>query len=410
MTHRVETLDTCTKKLIFNFGTAELIPRIDQALERKRRETNLKGFRKGKAPMALIQKFYGPQVESGAVQDFAMEKASEALREEKLRVIGRPSIDKLDYSPEGELFFELMVEVIPELELQELSSLSFVRKKAIVTEEEVDDFIAKNYLEAVAESKELNDSEVRVEKGHLAVINFEGALPDGSRPEKMRAQEFVLEVGQGRLIPGFEEGVVGMARGEKKELKLAFPEDYHAQDLQGSEVTFTVELLEVKEKTYPPLNDELAKKFECENVEELKDKSRKNLMDGRQGEVNRHLEMEVISKIIEQNPFDVPGSLLKKEQENIREMLKEGNPLEEEKVEQMATSRVRETILFLFLANKYDVVVGDSEVDSSYESMVGASGEIPEERASMIKNNIRETIFRKKIFDKIFSEIQLVDE
>lgn len=257
MSYSVEEVNDCTKKIVFNFETLDLTKEIGQALKEKQKNANLKGFRKGKAPLSMVEKFYGPEVESDALNRFVQNQLFEAINKEDIRVVGYPNFENMKYEAGKSVSFEAVVETFPEVALKDMSKLTFTKDAVEVTDEDVD-AQRKNYLNSKAETLELEDEKAALENGHFAALNFEGELENGDKPDNMKGEDFVLEIGSGQFIPGFEEQMVGMKKGEKKTLTVTFPENYQAEDLQNADVKFHVELLEIKEKKYPDFTDELA--------------------------------------------------------------------------------------------------------------------------------------------------------
>jgi len=203
---------------------------IEEALKERRKTTNLKGFRKGKAPMEMIEKLYRGQIESEALNKFIQNEFFEVITKEKLRVVGQPSFENMKYVAGESMSFDAMIEIFPEIELKEMGHLEFKQDNAEVTEDEIEN-VKNSYLNSKAELVEINDDQVCLEKGHSAVMNFQGVQESGERPENMKGEEFVLEIGSGQFIPGFEEGMMGMKKGEKKNIDLNFPQEYHAPEL-----------------------------------------------------------------------------------------------------------------------------------------------------------------------------------
>jgi len=230
MSHTIESLSGCSKKIVFNFETMDLGKEIEEALKERRKTTNLKGFRKGKAPMEMIEKLYRGQIESEALNKFIQNEFFEVITKEKLRVVGQPSFENMKYVAGESMSFDAMIEIFPEIELKEMGHLEFKQDNAEVTEDEIEN-VKNSYLNSKAELVEINDDQVCLEKGHSAVMNFQGVQESGERPENMKGEEFVLEIGSGQFIPGFEEGMMGMKKGEKKNIDLNFPQEYHAPEL-----------------------------------------------------------------------------------------------------------------------------------------------------------------------------------
>src|SRR5690606_14037228 len=137
---------------------------------------------------------------------------------------------------------------------------------------------------------EVKDEAHKLATGDFAVFNFEGELKDGSKPDNMKADEYMLEMGSGQFIPGFEDGMVGMKKGEKKDVKVTFPADYHKESLKSAPVTFHVELLEIKQKNFPELTDELAKEFGFESVADFTTKNKERMATQKKREVAAKLQ------------------------------------------------------------------------------------------------------------------------
>ena len=250
MSYTIENVNGCTKKLVFNFDKVDLTKEIKEALVAKQANSNLKGFRKGKAPLEMVQKLFGPQVENDALYRFISDKYYEAVKKENLRAVGYPQFGNTKYESGKTIAFEATVEIIPDFDLKDYSKLTFKKESDAVSDEDFQT-LKKNYLANKAEVSEVKDANHKLAKGDFAVFNFEGEKADGSRPENMKAQEYMLEIGSGQFIPGFEDGMIGLKKGEKKEVKVTFPADYHEEDLKNAPVTFHVELLEIKQKNLP---------------------------------------------------------------------------------------------------------------------------------------------------------------
>src|SRR5690606_35031508 len=144
---------------------------------------------------------------------------------------------------------------------------------------------------------EVKDEAHKLAKGDFAVFNFEGEKTDGSKPDNMKAEEYMLEIGSGQFIPGFEDGMIGLKIGEKKDVKVTFPADYHEESLKNAPVTFHVELLEIKQKNFPELTDELAKEFGFESVADFGTKNKERMALQKKREVQAKLHQEILEKL-----------------------------------------------------------------------------------------------------------------
>jgi trigger factor len=220
----------------------------------------------------MVQKLFGPQVENDALYRFISDQYYQAVKKENLRAVGYPQFGNTKYESGRNVAFEATVEIIPEIEIKDYSKLSFKKGSEVVSEEDFET-LKKNYLSNKAEIAEVKDTEYSLAKGDFAVFNFEGEKTDGTKPENMKAQEYMLEIGSGQFIPGFEDGMIGMKKGENRDVKVTFPAEYHEEELKNASVIFHVELLEIKQKTFPEFSDELAKEFGFESVTDFNAKN-----------------------------------------------------------------------------------------------------------------------------------------
>lgn len=425
MSYTVESVNNCTKKILFNFENVDLTSQIKQALQEKQKTSNLKGFRKGKAPLAMIQKFFGPQVENDALYRFVSEEFFKAVQEEDLKAVGYPTFANTKYEND-KVSFEATVEIFPDFEIKDFSKYEFKKDDDKITDKDIEE-LKSRYLAPKAEMVEVKDEANKLSKGQFAVMNFEGEKADGSKPDNMKAEEFLLEIGSNQFIPGFEDGMIGMKKGEKKTIELTFPADYHEADLQNAKVKFHVELLEIKERTLPELNDELVKEFGFESVDDFNTKNKDRLETQKKREVQAKLQQEILEKLISENKFEVPNALIEQQKKSVRQELA-GNLKQQgfndemintyfskwdKDVQDRAEFQVRSGLILDKLATKYNVEATDSDLDSKIEEMAAQSGMEKKQLEGYykgnenIKTNLMYAIREEKTFDKIISDMKV---
>ncbi len=426
MSYTVETLNGCTKKLLFNFETIDLTTEIKNAMVRKQRTVSLKGFRAGKAPLAVVEQMFGPQMEHEALNQFVQSQFFDAVEKEKMRVVGYPSFENMKYNKGKSVSFDAMVEVFPDVTLQNYSKYSFKKDSAVVTDEDVE-ALKKNFLSSKAEMVEVTDANRTIDKGLFAVINFEGEKENGERPENMKATEYLLEIGTGSFIPGFEEGICGMKKGEKRTLNLEFPKEYQVPELQGAKVKFFVELVEIKEKKFPEFKDELVKEFGFETVADFLKKNRENLVQQKEKTTLQKLHQEILDKFVADNKFDVPNTLIHQQEDHLKEELRgtlKSQGFNDAMMEEYfhkwhgdlhtkAEFQVRSALILDALAKKYSIEVGDAEIETKYAEMATATGmDIEQIRKfynsnEKAKNNISFAVREEKTFEALAKDIKI---
>lgn len=426
MSYTVKSVNGCTKKLEFNFATLDLSKEIKAAVIKKQSVTNIKGFRKGKAPLAMVEQVYGSQIETDALNQFVQTQLFEAVTKEKLKTVGYPAFENVKYETGKSVSFEAVIEIFPEIKLSDYSAYSFKKESVEVTNEDIDK-LKKNYLDPKAEMVEVVDPKATLAKGQTAVFNFEGVKENGERPENMKGSEYLLEIGSGQFIPGFEDGMIGMKKGEKKNIVLTFPADYQAIELQSAKVIFEVELLEIKEKRFPELNDDLAVEFGYESVVDFTTKNKVILLSQKERQANEKIHQEILEKLVKENKIDVPATLVQKQEKYIQEDLSK-NLKSQGFTEQMvaeyfkrwatdvttkASFQVRSGLILDHLAVQFNIETSESDFDKKIEESATTTGmdvaTVKKYYSSnaQIKNNLMYAIREEKTFEELKKKMKI---
>ncbi len=427
MSYTLQEVNGCTKKLVFNFEQLDLTKEIKVAVKEKQKTVNLKGFRKGKAPLDMVEKFFGPQIETDALNRFIQNKLYEAINKEQLKVVGYPAFENMKYDAGKSVKFDALVEVFPEIDLKDMKGYTFTSEKVEVTAADLEE-MKKNYLGSKAEMIELSDEKAALAKGHFAVINFAGEKEDGERPESMKGEEFLLEIGSNQFIPGFEEGLIGMKKGEKRVVSLNFPAEYHVEELKNAPVKFEVDLIEIKEKKFPELTDELAKTFGYESVDDFMTKNKESIKNSKERATNEKLHQSILEKLVKENSFDVPQALIEQQENYLKEDLKKNlksQGFNDDMVgeyfnrwaadmKEKAVFQVRSGLILDQLATKYEITTGEEDLNKKIEETAKVSGLNAEQiRAyymsdEKVKKNLTFAIREEKTFAKIKEIVTIV--
>ena len=217
---------------------------------------NIPGFRKGKAPLQIVEKYYGKEIfYEDAFNELAPEVLEEAVKENNLEIVSRPEIDITQIEKGKDLIFTAVMQTKPEVELGKYKGIEIKKIEYNVTDEDID-----HELHHMQEhnSRLVNVENRPVEKGDTTVIDFEGFV-DGVAFDGGKAEGHELEIGSNTFIPGFEDQIIGMKMDEEKDINVKFPDEYFSKDLAGKDATFKVKLHEIKKKELPKLDDEFAK-------------------------------------------------------------------------------------------------------------------------------------------------------
>lgn len=311
MKAKVEKIEKNVVKLEIRVEAEKFNEALTKAYNKNKGRYNIPGFRKGKVPMNMVKKFYGVEVFYDDAVNFAIDGSyGEALNAENIRPVDYPKVDIVELGEGKDFVYTATVTTYPEVELGEYKGLDIKKPVYEVEDAEVEKQI-KDMQEKNARMEVKEDG--KVEKGDIAVIDFKGYI-DGTAFEGGEGHDYPLEIGSGTFIDNFEDQLVGLAVGDKKEVNVTFPESYGKEELNGKPAMFEVEIKSIKVKELPELDDEFAKEVAAvESFDELKENLKKTLEKNNDEKAEREFEEAVITAVIEGAKMDVPEVMVEKE-------------------------------------------------------------------------------------------------
>lgn len=283
---------------------------LQKSFVKNAKRFNVPGFRKGKAPRNVVERYYGVEVlYEDAINIVCAEAYDEAVDNNDIHPIDKPSIDIKQVGRGENLIFTASVAVLPEVELGQYIGVEVEKVPAVVTEEAVDEEVKK----AAEKNARMITVEGRgIQKGDIADIDFEGFI-DGEPFEGGKASGYSLEIGSGQFIEGFEDQLIGAMPADDVEVNVTFPEDYGKNELAGKPALFKVIINDVKYKELPSIDDEFAKDVsEFDSLEEYKDDIRKKLIEQAEHKAEHETNDRVIEKVVENSTMEVPDSMVEK--------------------------------------------------------------------------------------------------
>ena len=276
---------------------------------------NIPGFRKGKAPMNIVEKYYGKEIfYEDAFNEIVPEELEKAVEENHLEIVSRPDIEVTQIGKGQDLIFTAVMQTKPELELGKYKGIEIQKIEYNVTDKDIEHELS-HMQEHNARIISVEDRPV--EKGDIATIDFEGFV-DGKAFEGGKAQGHELEIGSNTFIPGFEDQVIGMKIDEEKDIQVTFPKEYFSKDLAGKDATFKVKVHEIKKKELPQLDDEFAKDVsEFDTLKELKESIKEKMQKQNDEKAKYEMQEEAIKVVCEDAKVDIPSGMIETEVENM---------------------------------------------------------------------------------------------
>lgn len=383
---------------------AEVNAGYKKAVQKIADQANIPGFRKGKAPRAIIEMHYGKEaVKQEAFEIVANKAYSEALDQEKLIPVSDPKVEESTFEEGKDMELTIKVTLKPEPELGEYKGLHVEKKEVEVTDEQVDaqikDMMGRDAKMVVAEEGAV------IEKGDFAIIDFAGTV-DGEPFSGGEGKGYPLEVGSNSFIPGFEDQLVGLSKGDSTDVEVTFPEDYFVKDLAGKEAVFKVNIQDVKRKELPELNDEyVASKTDFKTVEELRANYKERMQKAAEANAKAEYEHELIDLAVANAKFSVPEIMI---EDKISQMVDEMKmSLESRKMSldmymqytgldmakirenqrPVAEENVKTDLVLDAIAKAEDIQVDMADVDAEISAISAQHGAAPEEVKKIIKGN-----------------------
>ena len=304
-------------KLQFTVEAAKFDEAMKKVFNKNAKYFNIPGFRKGKAPMMMVEKFYGSEIfYEDAFNEVVPEIYDEAIKSEKLDVVSHPDINIEQIGKGKDLIFTAVVQTKPEVKLGKYKGIELEKTSYKVTKEAVD-----NELNRMAErnARIVTVSDRAAEMGDTTVIDFEGSV-DGNKFEGGAAKNHELVLGSNTFIPGFEEQVAGMKIDEVKDINVKFPEEYFSKDLAGKDAVFKVTLHEIKKKEMPKIDDEFAKDVsEFDTLKELKADTEKKLQEEQDTKSKNELDEAAVKAVSDISEVEIPAGMIDMELESMME-------------------------------------------------------------------------------------------
>lgn len=309
MSLTVENLEHNMAKLTIEVSAEEFAKATTEAYKKNRNKISVPGFRKGKVPQQMIERMYGPEVfyedAANIIIPDAYEK--EISEHKEINIVSQPKIDVTQCEKGKPFIFTAEVALKPSVDLGKYKGVKIDKIDREVTDEEVDKEIEK---ERESNARTITVEDRPVKDKDMTIIDFEGFV-DGEPFEGGKSENYPLTIGSGAFIPGFEEQLIGAKIDEETEVKVTFPEDYHAEELKGKDAVFKVTVHEIKEKELPELDDEFASEVsEFDTLDEYKEDVKKKLLEKKEEAARTQKEDAVIEAIIKDSKMDIPDAMI----------------------------------------------------------------------------------------------------
>ncbi len=435
MAVNVETLEKLERKITLTLPVNVIQSEVDARLRKLARQVKMDGFRPGKVPLNVVAQRYGYSVQYEVMNDKVGEAFASAANEAKLRVAGQPRITEKEGAPEGELSFDAIFEVYPEVKIADLSGAEVEKVGAEVTDDAIDRTV--DILRKQRRTFAQRAQDAAAQDGDRVTVDFEGKI-DGETFQGGKADDFQFLVGEGQMLKEFEDAVRGLKSGESKTFPLSFPEDYHGKDVAGKQADFLVTVKKIEAAHLPEVNEALAKSLGIPDgtVEALRADIRKNLEREVKFRLQSRNKQAVMDALVAKAELDIPNSSVQAEidrmVESARADLKQRGikdadkaPIPDDVFRSQAERRVRLGLVVAELVRANELQAKPEQIKTHIEDLAasyekpadvvrwyyGDNRRLAEVEAIVIENNVTEFVLGKaKVTDKAISFDELMGQ
>ena len=421
-----EAVSGVARRLNVSVPTSRVNEQFEARLKRTAKTVKINGFRPGKVPLNVVRREYGAGIYQEVVNEIIRDTVFEAIQQEKINAVGMPNIEKVE-NKDGALVYEAIVEVYPEVEVKTFADLEVERKATEINDKDVDTMIENLQKQRASwtETKGMAKKDMQV------TFDFEGTV-DGEKFEGGAAEDFKLVLGSGRMIPGFEDGIVGMKKGEEKVIDVTFPEDYQAENLAGKAAQFKITVKLVEKQKLPEIDAEFLKIFgltEEEGLDKLKADVRKNMEREVRNGLRNQVKQAAFDALVAANEIEVPASMVAQEIDRQRQQMIQqftqqfggqgagafdSSMLPDELFKEQAEKSVKLGVLVSKVLADAKLEVDQARVDAYIDDMA-SSYEDPTEVVEYFKNDkqqraqIEAVVLEDQVVDHILASAKVND-
>jgi trigger factor len=372
------------------------------------RTAKLKGFRPGKVPPKVVKQRYGKQIRQEVLSEMMQKSYTDAVMQENLNPAGGPQIETEDDKDSSSFAYVATFEIMPKVELKDLDKIEVEIPEVSIKKSDMDEMIER--LQKQKATWEPVDRKSK--EGDKVICDFTGTLK-GEEFEGGKGTEVPVVLGSGQMLPDFEKGLTGVSAGEEKDIKVKFPKDYHAEDLNGKKVDFAIKVHSVEEEILPEVNDELAEMFEVTEggIEQFMQDVKENMEREAEQKLKGDVREQIMKELLEKNPIEIPQTLKQQEAHSLQHDAMQRMGIEDhdqapaiENFEEMAEQRVRLSLLVSQLIGDQKLKIDEAKVREHVEEMC-AGYENSEEMVNMYLGNqqimqqIQPMVLEQQAFD-----------
>jgi len=409
---KIEEINSVKKKMSFEIPWSDVKNELDSAYLVVGKKARIKGFRPGKVPRKVLEVHYRDEAEGEAISNLVSKSYMAALEKNDIMPIDQPVIDQKGIDRDKNFSYTATIEIQPVVEPKDYTGLEVEKAEPKVTKKDVDNRLEqlRDMYATLEDAKE----ERGLKEGDFAVIDFEVTV-DGKERKELASQNYMLQLGAGMFMPGFEDKIEGLKKGGTKEVSITFPDNFDTKEIAGKEGVYSVTVKDIREKKVPELDSEFIKNFEkYESLNDLKKDIKKSIEEEKKASVKSDVTKKIVDALLEKNDFEVPSVWVERQiyimtldaqQRMIRNGMAPDKVVEisanlHDRFQDQATVMVKSTLLLNKIAEKESITVEENEIEESLKEIATQTArDVETVKETYEKNNLIEGL-KNEILEK----------
>ena len=406
----IKKISNYRRELNITMDKADLEPIREAQAKRLQREVQIPGFRKGKAPLGMIRKNYADAVEAYTLEAALDESLQKSVSENQIHVVGTPEAKKVDFNENGDLITVVELDTTPDVELKKYKGFTITRDEYEISDQMVEDSIQRLRKDKAV----LHTVDGAIENDHLVVLDMQELDENGKPIKDKKYKDISLTIGQGRFDPELEEQIIGLKNSEEKRIEKIYPDDFPQKEYAGKKESYLIRIKSVQREELPELNDEFAGEIneEFKFVEDLRKATREHLEHNYKMESENRFNQDLMQKLLEENSFDIPQTLVDNYLRHIVADVKRRDPnAKEEAIRQHYQNDAEFTIKIHYLKEKIAKVekieVSENDINTFVDELKDEKVREFYEKNPQMLDQVKEDILQKKINDFLLKSTKI---
>ena len=406
----VKEISGCKKEINIVMPKGDIEPIRERETKKVRRDVQIPGFRKGKAPLNMVKRAYGQYIEAYTMESAVQEAVDKAIVENDIKVVGMPEPKKVEFNDDGDLVMDVEVEVFPEIKLNKYKGLGLIKDTYVVG-----DSFLENEIQKILKQKAVYEEVDRpVQEGDVVLIDMQQLEEDGTPQKNRKYPDISVTVGEKRFDPDIEKALIGKEGGKTHRIEKAFPDDYPQKEVAGKKEYYDITIKKIEQVTLPELTLDFLKEImpDVESVEAFKEQLKKKIENDYAHEAERRLNQELMQVLLDENPIDMPSAVVERYLDELMENMRQNNAYADERsLREYYRGEAEQNLKWMYLkeeiAKAENIDVDEKEIEEYLNKIENEEVRKMYDEIPGLKDQVKSSLRDKKVTEFLFENSKI---